>query len=238
MGSAGTIAAADRIKVDFPDCRTVGVEPIQCPTLYNVGFGAHAIEGIGDKHVTWIHNVGNMDLLVCIDDQSCLEGLQLLQEGRDTLQRELGLDQDFLDSLDGVFGVSGVCNILAAIKAARHYGFGSGERVFTVATDGFDRYPSVLRRLDENCGRMTAEVAASRIGLFSQVDSSWIQDGSPEVRQRWHNQKYFTWVEQQGKSTEELNDLWQPEFWQQQAAQVREFDQLTLSRRSAEGQPQ
>ena len=70
------------------------------------------------------------------------------------------------------------------------------------------------------------------------MDSSWVQDGSLEVQQRWHNQKYFTWVEQQGKSVEELNDLWQPEFWQEQAAQVREFDRLTLARRSAEGQPQ
>jgi cysteine synthase len=233
MGSAGTIAAADRIKVDFPNCRTVGVEPIQCPTLYNVGFGAHAIEGIGDKHVTWIHNVEAMDLLVCVDDQQCLEGLQLLQEGRDTLRRELGLDPELLDSLDGVFGVSGVCNILAAIKTARHYGFGAGERVFTVATDGFDRYPSVLRRLDSDCGAMTNEIAARRIELFTTMDSSWTLEGTEQVRERWHNQKYFTWVEQQGKSVDELNELRSQDFWQEQADRVREFDKLTLSQRGA-----
>jgi cysteine synthase len=231
MGSAGTIAAADRIKLDFPNCRTVGVEPIQCPTLYNVGFGAHAIEGIGDKHVTWIHNVGAMDLLVCIDDQSCLEGLQLLQEGRDTLARELGLDNDFLDSLDGVFGVSGVCNILASIKTARHYCFAEGERVFTVATDGFDRYPSVLRRLDQNSGAMTDEVATQRLSLFTESDPHWILEGTPEVQERWHNQKYFTWVEQQGKSVEELNALGRPSFWQEEADKAREFDRLTLEQR-------
>jgi len=231
MGSAGTIAAADRIKLDFPNCRTVGVEPIQCPTLYNVGFGAHAIEGIGDKHVTWIHNVGAMDLLVCIDDQRCLEGLQLLQEGRDTLARELGLDNDFLDSLDGLFGVSGVCNILASIKTARHYGFAEGERVFTVATDGFDRYPSVLRRLDQNSGAMTDEVATQRLSLFTESDPHWILEGTPEVQERWHNQKYFTWVEQQGKSVEELNALGSPSFWQEEADKAREFDRLTLEQR-------
>ena len=233
MGSAGTIAAADRIKVEFPDVKIVGVEPIQCPTLYNVGFGAHGIEGIGDKHVTWIHNVGNMDLLVCIDDQSCLEGLQLLQEGRDTLQAELGLDADFLDSLDGVFGVSGVCNILAAIKTARHYGFGQGDRVFTVATDGFDRYPSVLRRLDRNVGPMNAEVAAARISLFRGGDDKWILEGTDEVRLRWHNQKYFTWVEQQGHSVDELNALRRQAFWRQQSEMTHEFDQQALTQRSA-----
>ncbi len=231
MGSAGTIAAADRIKADFPDCRIVGVEPIQCPTLYNVGFGAHAIEGIGDKHVTWIHNVRNMDLLVCVDDQSCLEGLQLLQEGRETLRRELGLAPDFLDSLDGVFGVSGVCNILASIKTARHYGFCAGDRVFTVATDGFDRYPSVLRRLDSNCGPMSSDVAARRISLFNERDDSWVLDGSEEVQLRWHNQKYFTWVEQQGKSVEDLNALWSPDFWAEQAELTHDFDRQTLAAR-------
>ena len=82
MGSGGTLAAADQLKARFPSCRAVGVEPMQCPTLYNVGYGAHGIEGIGDKHVTWIHNVRNTDLLICVDDQECIEGLQLLQEGR------------------------------------------------------------------------------------------------------------------------------------------------------------
>lgn len=160
MGSAGTIAAADRLATEFPDCTIVGVEPIQCLTLYNVDFGAHAMEGIGDTHVTWTHNVRNMDLLVCIDDQSYLEGLQPLREGRDVLHQELGRDTDFLDSLEGVFGVSGFCNTLGAIKTARHDGFGSGDRVFTVATDGFDRHPSVLRQLDGNSGPMSGDVAA------------------------------------------------------------------------------
>ncbi|MBJ93406.1 MAG: pyridoxal-5'-phosphate-dependent protein subunit beta [Rickettsiales bacterium] len=233
MGSAGTIAAADRIQQDYPDCKVVGVEPIQCPTLYNVGFGAHAIEGIGDKHVTWIHNVRNMDLLICIDDQACLEGLQLIQEGRETLQRELGLDSEFIASLDGVFGISGVCNVLGAIKAARHYGFDRDDRVFTVATDGFDRYPSVLRRLDRQQGEMSPDRAAQRISLFNGAIDCWLLEGSEEVRLRWHNQKYFTWVEQQGKDVAELNQLWEPEFWEQQIELVADFDSRTLDLRKS-----
>src|SRR5262249_21058755 len=83
MGAAGTMGAGEGIKLVFPGSASVAVEPVQCPTLYNVGFGAHRIEGIGDKHVTWIHNVWATDLLVCVDDGECLEGLQLLQEGAD-----------------------------------------------------------------------------------------------------------------------------------------------------------
>src|SRR6185503_20701786 len=134
MGSAGTIGAGEALKRQHPACATVAVEPVQCPTLYNVGFGAHRIEGIGDKHVTWIHNVWATDLLVCVDDQECLEGLQLLQEGGETLQAE-GITAELVQSWVGVFGVSGVANVLGAIKAARYYGLGPGQGVFTVATD-------------------------------------------------------------------------------------------------------
>src|SRR5262249_21484335 len=88
MGSAGTIAAGEGLKRRFPGAAIVAVEPVQCPTLFEVGFGAHRIEGIGDKHVTWIHNVWATDLLVCVDDLQCLLGLQLLQEGAAVLAAE------------------------------------------------------------------------------------------------------------------------------------------------------
>jgi len=231
MGSAGTIAAADRIRKDQPGLKTVAVEPVQCPTLYNVGFGAHAIEGIGDKHVTWIHNVLATDLLVCVDDRSCLRGLQLLQEGRDTLREHLRLDADWLQSIDGVFGISGVCNILASIQAARHLGLGANDPIYTVATDGFDRYPSVMRRLDAEEGPQTDEVARARIDIFRDQAPDMVLDGTPEVQRRWHNQKYFTWVEQQGMDVTELNRLDDQGFWEDQAALVPELDQQTLALR-------
>lgn len=216
MGSAGTIAAADRIKADFADSRTVGVEPVQCPTLYNVGYGAHAIEGIGDKHVTWIHNVRAQDLLCCVDDEACLLGLQLIQEG----------DLPELAPLKDLLGVSGVCNVLAAIKTARHYDLKEGQNIITIATDAFDRYPSVLERLRARRGPPN-----QGLELFHGVDGAWIQEGTMQVRRRWHNQKYFTWVEQQGKSVAELNALWDPAFWQEQAARIPELDRQTLELR-------
>jgi len=213
MGSAGTIAAGDFLKQRFGNTAIVGVEPIQCPTLYNVGFGGHRIEGIGDKHVTWIHNVGNMDLLVCIDDIATLRGLQLLQDGGEVLMEALGLNEETIKSFSGVFGMSGICNVLAAIKTAKFYGLGKDDNVLTLATDGFDRYPSVMAELDKVEGAMDREKALRRIELFHRTSLDYILEGSREVQRRWHNQKYFTWVEQQGKSVEDLNALFDSDFW-------------------------
>ena len=125
MGSAGTTAAGDKLKQVYPECKIVGLEPIQCPTLYNNGYGAHEIQGIGDKHVTWIHNTFNMDALMCIDDMSCLKGLQVFAEstGRDTLVKRYGIDAAIVDKLSDLFGISGICHILGAIKTAKAYAF-------------------------------------------------------------------------------------------------------------------
>ncbi len=231
MGSAGTIAAADRIRQENSELKTVGLEPVQCPTLFNVGYGAHAIEGIGDKHVTWIHNVRAMDLLICIDDQQCLEGLRLLQAGSEYLQGDLGLDADECDQLVDTFGVSGICNILGAIRTARYYNFGADQPVFTVATDGFDRYPSVLNRLDNQKGRLDGGGAGRTLGYFLDPSREMELEGSESVRRRWHNQKYFSWVEQLGKSLDELEALWEPQFWEEQGAGVERLDAAAIDRR-------
>jgi cysteine synthase len=231
MGSAGTIAAGESLRRRSRDLRIVAAEPVQCPTLYNVGFGAHRIEGIGDKHVTWIHDVWATDLLLCIDDLECLEGLQLLQEGAATLEAE-GVEPGLARSWVGFFGISGVCNLLAAIRAADHYGLGPRQAVVTVATDGFDRYPSVLRRLDGEQGPMDAEKARHRLGIFRSRRTGFLLEATPEVRRRWHNQKYFTWVEQQGKSVEELRAQESPEYWVAQQERAHEIDRLVRERRS------
>jgi cysteine synthase A len=230
MGSAGTIAAGEALKKRQPGMAIVAVEPRQCPTLYEVGFGSHRIEGIGDKHVTWIHNVWVTDLLVCVDDLECLEGLQLLQEGAATLEAE-GVDRELARSWVGFFGISGVCNVLAAIRAARRYGFGPRQAVVTLATDGFDRYPSVLRRLDQEQGPMAAEKARRRLEMFRSPQAGWQLEGSAEVRHRWHNQKYFTWVEQQGKTVAELRAQEDPAFWIAHQERAHDIDRRIRERR-------
>jgi cysteine synthase A len=231
MGSAGTIAAGEALRQRHPAMPIVALEPVQCPTLYDVGFGGHRIEGIGDKHVTWIHNVRAIDLLLCIDDLECLEGLQLLQEGTTTLEAE-GVEPDLARSWVGFFGVSGVCNVLGAIRAARHYGLGPRQAVVTVATDGFDRYPSVLRRLDEEQGTMDAERARRRLEIFRSRSSRFLMEGTPETRRRWHNQKYFTWVEQQGRSVEELRAQEAPDYWVAQQERAHDIDRRIRERRA------
>ena len=236
MGSAGTIAAGDRLKQHNPDCKIVGLEPIQCPTLYNNGYGDHDIQGIGDKHVTWIHNVRNMDAMIAIDDLSCKLGLQVLSDdvGIAYLAEELGIGQESLASMQGTFGISGVCNILGAIKAAKHYGFDRKSAVVTVATDSLDRYYSVMADLDATYGPLTKAEAHARVrSIFHGAGLDWIQDGTPHARDRWHNLKYYTWVEQQGKSVAQLNAQKSPEFWAAEQDQVPEFDRLLRQKRGS-----
>jgi cysteine synthase A len=226
MGSAGTIAAGDALKARF-GTKIVGLEPVQCPTLSLNGYGGHAIEGIGDKHVTWIHHVGNLDAMMCIDDEECLLGLQLVTEpaGTEFLSGEGGLGEVAARRLTTLLGVSGICNILGAIKTARWLGLSKGEAVVTVATDGFDRYPSVMRRLAERTGPLTHERARENLSrIFHGQKLDWIAEGTRENRERWHNLKYFTWVEQQGKAVEELDAQRSDSWWRDEAAVAENAD--------------
>jgi cysteine synthase len=216
MGSGGTIAAGDRLKQVWPDLRIVGLEPIQCPTLFNNGYGVHDIQGIGDKHVTWIHNVLNTDAIMCIDDLECKKGLQLLTSdtGRETLTRRYGIAEAKARQLAGIFGISGVCNVLGAIKTAKHYQLGKRDIIVTVCTDAIDRYRSVMQEVSEVCGEIDeARAMAYAEAIFHGVKTDWVKEGTQEVRRQWHNLKYFTWVEQQGKTVEALEKQRDPEWW-------------------------
>ncbi|HRE47082.1 MAG TPA: pyridoxal-phosphate dependent enzyme [Aggregatilineales bacterium] len=234
MGSAGTIAAGDCLKQAFPGHRIVGLEPIQCPTLYNNGYGTHDIQGIGDKHVTWIHNVNNMDALMCIDDMACKKGLQLFAEetGQETLIRRYGVDPAVVNVLAHAFGISGVCNVLGAIKTAKYYGLGKGQVVATIATDGLDRYHSVMDAMRGAYGWLDEAAAVGRVeGVFYGCAPDWVQDGTRNARARWHNLKYYTWVEQQGKTVEELDAQKDPTWWEEHQALVAVIDERLLATR-------
>ncbi len=226
MGSAGTIAAGDRLKQAWPDHKIVGLEPIQCPTLYMNGYGSHDIQGIGDKHVTWIHNVMNMDAIMCLDDIECKKGLQLLTEeaGWNTLVKRFGVPQASVEKMATLFGISGVCNVLGAIKTAKFYGLSSQDTIVTICTDNIDRYRSVMEEMTKMFGRMDEAEATARVHIFRGQKTDWIHEGTTEMRRQWHNLKYFTWVEQQGKTIEELNAQLNSEWWQKEQAKVAEID--------------
>lgn len=227
MGSGGTNAAADRVKQVFPDARNVALEPVQCPTLYNNGYGSHDIQGIGDKHVTWIHNVWNVDAVMCIDDMTCKKGLQMISEevGRETLVKRFGADPAVVAQLGELFGISGICNMLGAIKTAKYYQLGKGEVVVTAAADSLDRYHSVMDEMRAHYGALDEAAACGRIeGVFHAATTDWVSPGTRESRERWHNLKYYTWVEQQGKTVQELDAQRDPEWWLGHQAKVQEID--------------
>jgi cysteine synthase len=237
MGSAGTIAAGDRLKQQWADHKIVGLEPVQCPTLYNNGYGVHDIQGIGDKHVTWIHNVLNMDALMCIDDMECKMALQVLAEprARQVLVDRYGIDAALVEQMHGLFGISGLCNILGAIKTAKYYNLGADDVIVTVATDALDRYHSVMDSMAECYGTLDEAAAVGRIEqLLHGVRTDWIMRGTPEARERWHNLKYYTWVEQQGKTVEELDAQRDPQWWAEHQQMVQTIDSRLEALREAE----
>jgi cysteine synthase A len=229
MGSAGTIAAGDRLKQVWPEHKVVGLEPIQCPTLFLNGYGGHDIQGIGDKHATWIHHVWNMDAMMCIDDIECKKGLQLLVEeaGWQVLVDRFGVPEEKVRKMAQIFGISGVCNVLGAIKTAKFYGLSRDDVIVTICTDAIDRYHSVMAQMTAQYGAMDAVEATVRAqAIFLGQKTDWVQEGTRDNRSRWHNLKYYTWVEQQGKTIQELDAQRDPAYWEAQQARVGEVDQL------------
>ncbi|MBN1423617.1 pyridoxal-phosphate dependent enzyme [Candidatus Fermentibacteria bacterium] len=236
MGSAGTIAAGDRLKQVFPETLTIGLEPIQCPTLILNGYGGHDIQGIGDKHVTWIHNVMNMDAMMAIDDIESKQGLQLLLEspGPEVLVSRYGVPEDSLSLMREIFGISGVCNVLGAIKTAKYYRLGPQDLIVTVCTDARDRYGSVMAQLTDTFGPMDETEAAVRfVSIFGRQKTDWIQEGDRATRLRWHHLKYYTWVEQHGKDIKELDAQLSQEYWVAHQERIQEIDRLITGARGA-----
>ncbi len=199
-GSAGTIAAGDRLKDDY-GTRIVAVEALECPTMLMNGFGEHNIQGIGDKHIPLIHNVMNTDLVVAVSDRSTdeLDVLFNTVEGRAYLVRRKGVPVEIVDALSH-FGFSSTCNVLAAIKSAKTLGLGADDAIITVATDGAALYPSeraktIERRFHGDFrGLDAAEVFAEHLGHVG-VDN--VLQCSENDRNRIFNLGYYTWVEQQ-----------------------------------------
>lgn len=234
MGSAGTIAAADRLKQEWHDHKIVGLEPVQCPTLALNGYGGHDIQGIGDKHVTWIHNVNNMDSIMLIDDIETKKALQLFADeaGLQTLVGTFGIPQATVDYLKTRLGISSICNIFGAIKAAKYYDLGPDDLVVTIATDGLDRYGSVMDAMRRDYGVVDETEAVARVrSLFHGLRTDNIWEGNWENRARWHNLKYYTWVEQQGKTVQELDAQKDQAWWIAEQQKVAEIDARLLEYR-------
>jgi len=208
-GSAGTLGCGDYLKEVFPGSRIAVGEALQCPTLLMNGYGAHRIEGIGDKHVPWIHNVRNTDLVIAVDDEHSVRLLRLFNEpaGRSYLRTQ-GVPEEILSRLD-LMGISSIGNLIASIKFAKYYELGEQDVVMTVFTDSMELYGSRLRELEKERGTYTEADAIRDFELLTCLGIDHVLELSYYERKRIHNLKYYTWVEQQGKAVQELDDQWE-----------------------------
>lgn len=228
-GSAGTIAAGDRLK-KLHGTKIAAVEAIECPTMLCNGYGEHNIQGIGDKHIPLIHNVMNTDVVVGVSD-AATDGLNLLfreKVGREYLAKRRKIDPALIRQFDDV-GISGFANIVAAIKLAKHLDYGPDDVVMTVATDSAELYGSegetfVKRRYPNGFDEVNAGEIFGR-HMEGIVDDNVMELGHVD-RKRIFNLGYYTWVEQQGVSVEDFDRRKSQDFWQSLVASIPEWDRL------------
>lgn len=227
-GSAGTIGAGDYLKKLYPQMKIVASEALQCPTLLMNGFGGHRIEGIGDKHVPWVHNVRNTDMVTAIDDEDCMRIFRLFNEpeGHKYL-KDIGIDTKFIDNLH-LLGISCIANMLSAIKVAKYYEMTGEDVVITIATDSAGMYLSRLEELTAEKGSYSELQAARDMEkcIFGQGTDN-LKELTYYDRKAIHNLKYFTWIEQQAREIADLNQLWYDRnMWDQQFSQAARWDEM------------
>ncbi|MBK7172476.1 MAG: pyridoxal-phosphate dependent enzyme [Bacteroidales bacterium] len=227
-GSAGTIAAGDYLRTRYPRMKVVASEALQCPTLLMNGFGGHRIEGIGDKHVPWIHNVRNTDVVTAIDDEYCMRLLRLFNEpdGKKYLV-SCGVEQQLVDQLYTI-GISGIGNILSAIKTAKYFEMDGQDVIVTIATDSSEMYGSRIKELEAERGSYTpVQAAKDHEKCMLGTTTDYMKDLIYQDQKAIHNLKYFTWVEQQEKDVEDLRQLWYDKnIWAELFKQPQAWDEL------------
>ena len=230
-GSAGTLAAGDQIKLAFPEAKIAALEPYECSTLANGGRGQHRIEGIGDKMCTLIHNLLNTDFVILIKDEETVQGVKIFHDGVDELV-QMGVDREFALSLRELFGPSGICNVLGAIKLAKHLRLGPGDNVVTIATDGFDRYNSVLDELNSRYLELAPQVLNrwTHDIFLGATDEHVFDFRKASAKEQLYKQKENDWLKF-GYSKEFLDSMRSPAFWDAQYAKVGEYNRKILAAR-------
>lgn len=224
-GSAGTIGAGDQIKKIFPEVKIAALEPYECSTLTFGGRGQHRIEGIGDKMCTLIHNVLNTDFIVRIKDDDCVKGLKVIYDATDILV-QCGVERKVAEYLKDKFGVSGICNIIGAIKMAKYLKLGPTDNVVTIATDGYDRYDSVLKNLETRYLELEDFVLERwKEDVFDKADVDYIYDfRGNERKEQLFKQKEKDWV-RFGYSKEYIDSMREQDFWDKEYAKIKDYDE-------------
>ena len=236
-GSAGTLGCGDYMKEKYPTSKIAAGEALQCPTMLTNGFGAHRIEGIGDKHIPWIHNAKNTDMVIAVDDNNSMGIIRLFNEsiGQKYLNKK-GVPAEIIEKLS-LMGISSVANMVMAIKFAKYYELTEKDIVLTVFTDSMELYGSRLKELEEEFGPYDeADAAVDFHRNLQALTTDYTQELTYQDRKRIHNLKYFTWIEQQEKDIEELDAQWYDyeNYWggiHKQTSKIdkliREFNQKT-----------
>lgn len=215
-GSAGTIAAGDRLKDEY-GTKIVAVEALECPTMLENGYGEHNIQGIGDKHIPLIHNIANTDVVVAISDKATdeLDATFNTDAGREYLAQSRGVAPELVAQLEH-FGFSAIANMLAAIKTAKLLNLGPDQAILTVATDGAALYPSERAKLlaTRYGNEFTTTDAAEAVGEhLVGASTDHMIDCTDQDRRRLFNLGYYTWVEQQGTPFELFEARRSQDFW-------------------------
>jgi hypothetical protein len=225
-GSAGTMAAGSYVRDTFPGARVGVAEALQCPTILENGFGDHRIEGIGDKHIPWIHNMRETDAAIGVDDELPIRFIRLFNEAAgQKLLAENGVSKDVLEKLEWM-GISSIGNMIGAIKFAKYYELGENDVVFTVFTDSMAMYQSRLDELNAERGVYDQRQADRDYDRLSGISLDYVLELSQVDKRRVHQLKYFSWVEQLGKSVEELRAQWDDHrnYWGCLRTQSTELD--------------
>ena len=238
-GSAGTMSAGDYLKDHYPTAKVAVGEALQCPTILNNGFGGHRIEGIGDKHIPWIHNVKNTDMAIAIDDEDSQRLLRLFNkpEGKQYMKEVRGMSDEQVEKMSWL-GISGIANMLCCIKMAKYYELTENDVLLTVLTDSAVMYQSRIEELDQMHGEYNAHEASLDHNLHMlNLKTDNLLELTYADRKRIHNLKYYTWVEQQGRDVHELNDLWYDTkgTWDAVHKQAAEMDELINAFNEATG---
>jgi cysteine synthase A len=228
-GSAGTLGAGDRLKEAF-GARIAAVEALECPTMLYNGFGEHNIQGIGDKHIPLIHNVYNTDIVTAVSDRAT-DHLAVLfgsPAGLAYLAERRHVPEEVLSCL-GSFGLSSICNVVAAVKVAKYLGLGPDDVVATVATDGAEMYESerkkvTARDFPDGFDAVAAGEAFGRWMLAAGTDH--LIELSTRDRERIFNLGYFTWVEQQGISVEDFVARRRQPYWSALRQKLAKWDEM------------
>ena len=227
-GSAGTLGAGDWLKAR-QGARIVAVEALECPTMLYNGYGEHNIQGIGDKHIPYIHNVVNGDVAVAVSDRATDQLFVLFNDpAGHALLRAQGVGDDAIAALPH-FGLSSICNIVAAIKTAKTLGLGADDALLTVATDGAAMYRSEFAKaLDRHFGGAFDEGAARRTQNthLAQAGTEHVLVLGEVERRRIFNLGYYTWVEQRGVALADFDARRDPAFWQGLHALLPQWDAM------------